>query len=562
MHTKLLKFGGLPPVDVDKKRKQRAGARQAVKEDGLESNNFTTYDHEVKFENIVPNVNICRTKYDDPETGVGVAKGAILADVPLTVPSNTAAATTHAMKKRCDYRPSLKDISSFKSGHEVLMSKFDPLPEIRVTKDLMDEYFSKCDPSKAKRLLEALDSAQWNSEMATKHVFAKQEVLLKDHQAQPRIVYQGTDLYNALTGPVVMELNNRMKQVFSMSNPRNTGNVALYACGMKGEDLGEIMEQARGEPVESDAKNNDGSQPKELRKYEAMFYRKLGGPSWFVREFARTTKIRVWTRYGISGTIEGERWSGETTTTPGNSYVHMAMMQAALERACIKESTNIHGGDDYLGYVVGDTHKFKAEIEKVFDDTGMVAEVVPQRDRHHATFYRKRYIRGTIGCRPVPQFGRVLSKINLRPNRNSQVNDRDYMSGKYLSAAYEHRHVPGIKDILLATSVRLSDNPYLDVRTSKLKEMGGRDNVSSIVLGSQEHSVADFSDFLDEVYGITYDSLFELYERVAQSCVNYCEGWTFVGKDGRVQNKKGNSRYIAPKMCGDTIEALVRADVT
>jgi len=425
----------------------------------------------------------------------------------------------------------------------------------------MDEYFATCDPSKARRLLEALDGAQWNSEMDTKHVFAKQEVLLKDHKAQPRVVYQGTDMYNALTGPVVMELNNRMKEIFSLRNPLNTGNIALYACGMKGEEMGEIMEQARGNPIESDAKNNDGSQSKEFRKYEAMFYRKLGAPDWFVREFARTLKVRVWTRYGICAEVSGERWSGETTTTTGNSYVHMALIQAAHERAEIKNSTNIHGGDDYLGYVEGDELKFKDAVEKVFDDSGMVAEVVPQTARHYATFYRKRYVRGTIGTRPVPQFGRVLAKLNLRPNRNQQVNDRDYMAGKYLSAAYEHRHVPGIKELLLATSARLSDTPYLDVRTSKMREMGGRDNVQEIVSRSLTHVVTDFNDFLQEVYGINYDDLFDCYERVCQSCVDYCDGFTYVGKDGKTRNKKNNSKYIAPKMSGDTIEALVRLDV-
>jgi len=563
MHNQTkIQFGrNLPAVDVDKKRKQRAGARQAVKEDGLESNNFTTYDHEVKFENIKARINVCRVKNDDPETGVGVAKGAILSGVPLTVPSNTAASTTQAMKKRCDYKPSLKNIDSFRRGHEVLMSKFDPLETIRVDKDLMDEYFATCETGKARRLLEALDGSEWKSEMDRKHVFAKQEVLLKDHKAQPRIVYQGPDMYNALTGPVVMELNRRMKDVFSLRNPKNTGNIALYGCGMKGEELGDILEQAKGLPVESDAKNNDGSQPKEIRKYEAMFYRKLGAPDWFVREFARTTKIQVWTRYGICATVEGQRWSGETTTTTGNSYTHMALMQAALERASIEQSTNVHGGDDYLGYVQGDVNKFKDEIEKVFDDTGMVAEVVPQLSRHYATFYRKRYVQGTIGCRPVPQFGRVLSKLNLRPNRNQQVNDRDYMAGKYLSAAYEHRHTPGLKELLVETSRRLSDNPYLDVRTSKLKEMGGRENVQQIVERASTHSIADFTDFLQEVYGISYDDLFDVYERMAQSCLDYCDGYTYVGKDGKVKNKSNNSKYIAPKMCGDTVEALVRLDV-
>jgi len=506
------------------------------------------------------NVNVCRVKNDDPETGVGVAKGAMLAGVPVTVPTNTAGATMHAMKKRCDYKPQLKDISSFKRGHELLMAKFEPMEDIRVDKDLMDEYFARCAPAKAKRLLEAVEEYQLNSDMGVKHVFAKQEALLKEHGAQPRVVYQGSDMYNALTGPVVMELNKRMHQVFSLTNPLNTGNIALYACGMRGDELGEIMEQAEGEPVESDAKNNDGSQPKELRKYEAMFYRKLGAPVWFVRDFARTTKIRVWTRYGVAGDVDGERWSGETTTTTGNSYTHMALMQVAAERASIEESTNVHGGDDYLGFVKGDVGTFKQEIEKVFDATGMVAEVAPCKDRHHATFYRKRYIRGTSFCRPVPQFGRVLAKLNLRPNRNTQINDRDYMSGKYLSAAYEHRHTPGIKQLLLATSARLSDNPYLDVRKTKLQEMGGREGVHRIVDGALEYSVDEFSDFLQEVYGIGYDDLFSVYERAAQSCLDYCEGWTFVDKSGKVTNRKGNSKYIAPMMSGDTVEALVRMD--
>jgi len=349
--------------------------------------------------------------------------------------------------------------------------------------------------------------------------------------------------------------------VFSKRNPLNVGNVVIYACGVSGEELGDIMEQADGDPVESDMKNNDGSQSGEFRKYEAMFYRKLGAPVWFVREFAKNTSIRVWTRYGVCAKVDGQRWSGETTTTTGNSYVSMALMQSALEMADIKDSTNIHGGDDYLGYIAGDAAKFEAGIDAVTKASGMKAEVVPQVSHHHATFYRKRYVRSTIGCRPVPQFGRVLAKLNLRSNRNQQVNDRDYMAGKYLCAAYEHRHVPGIKDLLLHTSEALSDTPYLDVRQSKLHEMGGKKNVKKVLDESPCHSVPEFSDFLGEVYGISYDDLFDHYGRLAQSCIEYCDRWVRVGKNGKAENVQGNSKYIAPKMYGDTVEALVRVDI-
>jgi len=468
-----MQFGEQSPINIQKLKGGVASSRSSVTSEGIESNAYTEYDHEVKFENIDVSVNVTRVKNDD-DFSIGVAKGAIMANVPITIPTNTSASTMHAMKKRCDYAPHLENELAFREGHALLMSKFDPLDVIRVDKDLISKYLAKCAGGKAERLLAALAEHQLNSDMAVKHVFAKQEALLKEHRTQPRIVYQGSDMYNALTGPVVMELNDRMKTVFSLSNPKNTGNRAIYACGSSGETLGDIMESSPGVAIESDMKNNDGSQSKEFRKYEAMFYRKLGAPDWFVREFAKTTKIRVWTRYGVAGSIEGQRWSGETTTTTGNSYVSMALMQAAMDRAGIAESTNIHGGDDYLGYVVGDADAVKSSIEAVVSVSGMKAEVVPQVGRHHATFYRKRYVRSPIGVRPVPQFGRVLSKLNLRPNRNAQINDRDYMAGKYLCSAYEHRHVPIIRDLLLSTSEALSPTPYLDVRATKLNEMGDK----------------------------------------------------------------------------------------
>lgn len=444
----------------------------------------------------------------------------------------------------------------------MLMDLFDPFPEIQFTEDLFQKYLSKCGGAKADRLLAAIDSGELNFDGNHKHVFAKQEALLKEHRSQPRVVYQGTDMYNALTGAIVMELNDRMHEVFSLRNPKNTGNRVIYACGLSGEELGDIMESSAGKPIESDMKNNDGSQSAEFRKYEAMFYRKFGAPLWFVREFAKNTEVRVWTRYGITAHVKGQRWSGETTTTTGNSYVSMALMQAALEKAAVEESTSLHGGDDYLGFVTGDEEVVKAGIEAVTSASGMKAEVVPQTSRHHATFYRKRYVRSAIGTRPVPQFGRVLAKLNLRANKNTQVNDRDYMAGKYLSAAYEHRFVPGIKDLLLATAVKLSDTPHFDTSQTKLAEMGGAENVMSVVTESRVHSVPEFSDYLQEVYSIGYDDLADVYARVAQSCVDYCDGWTVQdSKTQKWKNKKGSIKYNAPKLCGDTVEALVRLDV-
>lgn len=561
MKTKI-QFGEQSPITIQKNKKaaRAKGSRSDVKEDGIEGNTYTKYAQNVKFENIKAKVNVCRVKIDDTHS-VGIAKGAILAGVPITVPTNDDAATAQAMKKRCDFKPAMETVEHFKVGHGLLMSKFAEMPTIQVDNDLVDRYLDRCGGAKAQRLMDALSGHEWSYSGETKHVFAKQEALLKEHQSQPRVVYQGTDMYNAITGPVVMELHERMKKIFSKENPLNTGKV-IYACGVSGEKLGDIMEQAEGIPIESDMKNNDGSQSAEFRKYEAMFYHKLGAPVWFVREFAKNTKVRVWTRYGISAIVEGERWSGETTTTTGNSYVSMALVQASLLEAKVQESTNIHGGDDYLGYVVGDATQVESGIEKVVSASGMKAEVVPQTSRHHATFYRKRYINSPIGCRPIPQFGRVVAKLNLRANRNLEINDRDYMAGKYLSAAYEHRHVPIIRELLVNTADTLSSTPHFDVRASKMSEMGGVQNIKNVVSQADVHPLLDMSDALHEVYGIGFDDLLDVYERVSQSCIDYCDGWTYVDQKGKTKNVKNSVRYDPPKIGGEIVDALLRLDVS
>jgi len=550
-----IKFGSNKPIVANKIFAAKL-KRNDVKSDGLERNGFTRYDTEVGFANIRATANICRVK-DDDARDVGVAKGSILEGVPVTVPKNDAGATTHAMKKRCDFAPQLKTMDEFDAGHALIMAKFEPLPEIRVDRALLNEYLSMCRPAKAERLLTAWDSGELRYDGETKHVFAKQEVLLKEHGAQPRVVYQGTDMYNLLTGVTVMELHRRMKSVFCRENPLNTGNVVIFACGVPGEEIGEIIGNAQGELLESDMKNNDGSQSGAFRKREAMFYKKLGAPAWFVREFARNTEVRVWTRYGIEATVVGQRWSGESTTTTGNSYVGMALMLQSLTKAGVVDSTSIHGGDDYLGVIQGGNN-VKETIEQVVSSAGMTAEVVKPKSRDHGTFYRKRYVRGINGCLPVPQFGRVLAKLNLRANQNTQVNDRDYMAGKYMSAAYEHRCVPAIRDLLLLKAQAMSSTPWFDVRATKLAEMGGPEAIRSRIERSNTVDLDAFSGFLDNVYGITVDELYALYSQVADSCIDYLEGYTFINKKGKVIEKSG---YVPVKIAGMTVDRLVSLDV-
>jgi hypothetical protein len=188
----------------------------------------------------------------------------------------------------------------------------------------------------------------------------------------------------------------------------------------------------------------------------------------------------------------------------------------------------------------------------------MEAKTLVPQSRHHGTFYRKRYVSDKVRTRPVPQFGRVLAKLNLRANQNTQVGDRDYMAGKYYSAAYEHRFVPGVKDLLLETAQQMSAKPHFDVRLTKMNEMGGVENIVAKVKSSDVLDLDSFCDYLRDVYGIGYEDLMDAYGRVASGAVGWLDQYTYVDKKGK-QHSKHPPR--AQMIGGEAIEALIAHDI-
>jgi len=290
-----------------------------------------------------------------------------------------------------------------------------------------------------------------------------------------------------------------------------------------------------------------------------MFYAKHGAPAWFVREFAKNTEVRVWTRYGIEATVKGQRWSGESTTTTGNSYVGAVLLLACAAAAGVEKSTHIHGGDDFLGILPKEeVPSMENAISEVVPSVGMEAKVLVPASRHHGTFYRKRYVSDKVRTRPVPQFGRVLAKLNLRANQNTQVSDREYMAGKYYSAAYEHRFVPGVRELLLESAQAMSGKPHFDVRLTKMNEMGGVENIRTLVKESPALDVDSFSDYLRDVYGIGFEDLMDAYGRVSHGCLNWLDQFTFVDKKGKTHSKHPPR---AQMIGGEVIEALIRVDI-
>jgi len=441
------------------------------------------------------------------------------------------------------------------------MSKIHERDTITLDRAQVDAYLDEMSGQKRERLQALIDSMDFTLPGYTdKVVFAKSEVLLKTDGSQPRIVYQGGDMYNLVMGAVVFYLSRRIVEELNRNNPRNKGNEVLYCVGLTADEIADIIHHTKGDALENDFKNNDGTQPAGVRKHEAMFYYKLGAPKWFVREFASNTSVRVFTRYGLKGLVKGQRWSGEVTTTTGNGYVNACISLAALQQAGIKNSTTLVYGDDNLTYTTENRGDLKDGFESVAKDTGMTAEVKIVEHREKATFLRKRFVPSVNRTFPVPSFGRVVAKLPIRVNNNPAVGDGEYMAGKLLSAAYEHRHIASLRTLLLETAEQLSPKPYLDMRNQAMAYKYTAEELKMMTLEAKTIDPDMLGSFIHNVYGIWEEELVNCY-------VSVCDGILgFQRVNAPKARRKSSDPPLAPRLpraLWDTaFESITTVDVS
>jgi len=380
--------------------------------------------------------------------------------------------------------------------------------------------------------------------------------LVKSDGSQPRIVYQGGDMYNLVMGSVVFYLSRRIAEELNRRNPKNTGNEVLYCVGLSADEIADLVHHTPGKAFENDFKNNDGTQPAAVRKHEAMFYYKLGAPKWFVREFAQNTSVRVFTRYGVKGRVRGQRWSGEVTTTTGNGYVNACTTLAALEQAGITKSTSFVYGDDEMTFTEQDRSRLVQAFDTVAASSGMKSEAKTVDLREQVTFLRKRFVPTVSKTLPVPSFGRVLAKLPVRSNYNKAVSDDDYMGGKLLSAAYEHRHIASLRTILLETAEQMTSTPHLDMRNQAMAYKYTAQELKDMTTDAKTIDPDELGSFLHKVYGVWEPDLVQCYASVCDGILGF----------KRVNRRGRGEPLIAPKLpraLWDThFESLVAVDVS
>jgi hypothetical protein len=90
------------------------------------------------------------------------------------------------------------------------------LPTFEWSEPLYTKWLSRFEPAKQQRMMAALatlDTATLK-QYKDKELMCKVEALLVEHKPNwaPRVIYKGSDLYNAVAGPMYWELMHRLDQ--------------------------------------------------------------------------------------------------------------------------------------------------------------------------------------------------------------------------------------------------------------------------------------------------------------------------------------------------------------
>lgn len=381
--------------------------------------------------------------------------GPLLAGFHPVVPDNGYHNFLAAFRKRCNYfsaaRASPRVIACSLKLINVLCP--EPMAPFEWSHQLYSGWVSKFGSEKQARMEGALNEfclSQSIDDYSRKDVFVKTEALLVGHKPNwaPRVIYKGTDLYNAVSGPIFCELMSRLSGSYDhMKGPHRF----RLAYKRQATDYTPFLTDSLGEFVESDFAANDMRQCSDVMLLELQLMRRLGCPEWFVRLHSRTNHFKVANRrHRVKATLDFQLPTGATDTTFRNSFWNSAILYTFLEEIGATMCRAIILGDDMLARIQGLRRHAAKTYVAIAKEAQMVAEVSRHSHLVDCSFLSKLFVpRQNGGHLTVPLLGKALGKFNMRANKNDALSDHAYFAGKAVGYAYEFRHVPELRDIFL-----------------------------------------------------------------------------------------------------------------
>nr|QXN75432.1 MAG: RNA-dependent RNA polymerase [Grapevine-associated RNA virus 2] len=387
--------------------------------------------------------------------------GPLLEGLHPVVPDNGYANFMAAFRKRCNYHSSKRVTPRIVHDTRRL---FDYLFEGRKYEkfewngELYTQWLAKFGAEKRQRMDKALEGmVNANlSNYTTKDVFVKVEALLVEHKPNwaPRVIYKGTDLYNAVSGPIFNELMCRFDHLLESRNGHYQFRLAYRKVPTDYTEYLEAHDYEGDEKpqwMETDFTANDMYQCRDVILFEVSFMRLLGCPEWFIRLHLKSGKFTVKSKeHRVKATLEHQLPTGATDTTFRNSLWNMIILHSFLLAIKARKSSAVILGDDMLAKVYGLKRYACKTYTSIASEAGMVVKAFRRSVLFESSFLSRLFVPCTSSMHlTVPILGKTLGRFNMRANNNDGLDDHAYMAGKSVGYAYEFRHLPVFRDIFL-----------------------------------------------------------------------------------------------------------------
>lgn len=322
-----------------------------------------------------------------------------------------------------------------------------------------ERWLSKFDYSKRRRMEDAwlnIDKATLK-DIRAKTGSVKREVLIGkrfDQSAAGRIIYAGTDAFNALTGPAQMVAMERLVELLAYVDPLTGHKLKLgeveVMLGYKAQDttLASFIKDDRfPEIVEGDFSRNDREQRSRVAIICDAWFGKMGLPDWY-RELLFQLEHYTLTNYdfGLSVNLSYQLATGTTNTTFRNSIFNATMFAVACRRQHRKGKALILG-DDLLAAL-----DRRLDLKAWVTDIAlfkMVLKAKAPKLNGEATFLSRRLFVNVPTPFMIPQPEKAYFRFNCRANPNMAISNTQYVAAKALSYAFSFRHVHVFRDIFL-----------------------------------------------------------------------------------------------------------------
>jgi len=454
--------------------------------------------------------------------------GPLLRGMHPVVPDNGWHNTVAAFRKRCNYHSAARASLAIVDAAQKFTNKVVPktLKTFEWSEKLYKEWREKFGPEKQSRMdnsLNGLCEAQLK-DYSRKDIFVKIEALLVTHKPNwaPRIIFKGTDLYNAISGPIFNELMRR----FDLGLDSMEGNWRFKSSYKKTpcQYVPHLEKREDGEFwVEADFSSNDKFQCSDVQIIEVAFMRALGCPEWFVRLHMKTNQFTVKSKHGISARLENQLPTGATDTTFRNTLWNGCILWAFLRKVKADSCRAMLMGDDMLACIKGVCSYAVKIYTSVASEAQMEAKVVRHNNLWTATFLSRFFV-PHLNCQhlTVPILGKAIGRFNMRANKNEAVSDHRYMASKSVGYAYEFRYFPVIRDIFLVRfkyefsflSAKEKDNLEIDVTWNSKAAGVTLKNITKKLVVDNYLSEYEFHCFCWERYHLFGNDVLDLFRDV------------------------------------------------